>query len=314
MIGLFGTERFDCHPWSLSLSAILTFIYVFSFYFGFIAEENYNVNSAGLTGIAIQAFLILLFEGIRHGWNHGRRQGNNDDYEDHRRIGNNYLRRQGSNDNNIENTDNSSSKLIFADRPDWDIPRRSRFGEKPLTPKLLWKMMEGVNEPFANPWYVCLMFYAICMVTPWTVPGIPTNVADLAHTTVNGLPWWAVKIMAQCTGPSFLILVTIYRMPKRFPVQFRQRAPTSGSRNRVRGPANNPSSVLGALVEPDVDPDVMELTPEEMGCRTTYDARNEMVYKRRRQILEKLGISRTEIDSIVESTQQQLQDFRPTTL
>lgn len=59
------------------------------------------------------------------------------------------------------------------------------------------------------------------------------------------------------------------------------------------------------------DPYVLELTREELGYRTAYNQRNGLVYRRRRQILEKLGLSPTEIDAIVQSTQRQLRDFQP---
>mgnify|MGYP005844688041 CR=1 FL=1 len=276
MIGLYGTEQFDCHPWSLAFSSLLTFSYTMAFYFGYVSDDNNTLPiNPGVTGIAIQLILLAIMEALRRAF-----------FPQRRRL-------------NTRHMDEFSSRkeLVFPHRPSWDIPRRSRFGERTLTPQLLWKMMDGVHEPLANPWYVILMVFSISLVTPWVSPGIPQELTNVVSTTVNGIPWWAVKIMALCVFPSVFICISLYHMPRNFPSY-----------------DLSPKTTADRLNSGDSDIDkieLVELTPEEMGHRTAYDQRNELVYKRRRQILENLGLSPTEIDTLVRSAQEQLQSFDP---
>ena len=149
-------------------------------------------------------------------------------------------------------------------------------------------MMEGIDEPLVNPWYSCLMFFTISLITPFVAPGLPMDINDVMDGSVNGLPWWVVKMFVVALIPTIILLISVLRMPNQYCSR-----PTNGNYLVV-------SSAKVTDEAPDID--VMEMTPAELGYRTRYDGRNDLVYQRRLQILEKLGISPLEIDSVINAT------------
>jgi len=81
----------------------------------------------------------------------------------------------------------------FPNRPAWDKPRLNRFGENALSPRLLDKMMGGMQEPMKNWQYCVLMLLVVTMSTPLTPESQPTFENDSWVTvpvTFRGLPWW----------------------------------------------------------------------------------------------------------------------------
>jgi hypothetical protein len=261
MVGLFGTTELDCHPWSLGAGAIASTVFIFGIYFGHLDScgDCGGIN-AGILGILIQAAVIALFEGIRRTW-----------LPEH------------------WHSPATSGALIFPNRPQWDIPKRARFGENPLTPTLVWKMMKGTDEPFANRWYCTLLFVTISMVTPFVAPGLPVDVADLGDVVTNGLPWWVIKMFSLAVLPTVILLIAMVRMPNRYSLSEWRRD-------------DSKLDLISSTQETAVDPDVIEMTPEELCHRTSYDSRNELVYRRRMQILQKLGISPAEIEFAINAT------------
>lgn len=263
LIGLFGYGPYDCHPWSLAAGAATSFIYIFGIYFGYLRScSDCGSLNAGMTGILVQFGVLLIFEVTRRWF---------------------YPEDKAANDAN-------PAALIFSNRPAWDVPKRARFGERPLTPNLLWRMMEGVEEPLANPWFASLMFVTISIITPFVAPGLPRDLGALQDGIVNSLPWWAVRMFVFALIPTIFLLTSVYRMPNQY-----TRPETESSRQDLGDP-----SVPKAHVE--IDPDIMELTPEELGYRTSYDGRNELVYQRRMQLMQKLGISPSDLYSVLEAT------------
>jgi hypothetical protein len=115
----------------------------------------------------------------------------------------------------------ANCNVIFPNRPAWDIPNLDRFGDHALTPELLWKSMDGLNEPMTNPWWVFLMFLSISMTTPWAAPLEPilVDISDNDYefisvpAVVGGIPWWAFKSLMLCLVPTVLLLNAIYQMP-----------------------------------------------------------------------------------------------------
>lgn len=259
MVGLFGTTELDCHPWSLGAGAIASTVFIFGIYFGHMRNcgDCGGVN-AGILGILLQAVVVALLEGVRRTW-----------LPEH------------------WHSPPATGALIFPNRPHWDVPKRARFGENPLTPKLLWKMMEGTDEPLANRWYCTLLFATISLVTPFVAPGLPYDVADLGDVVTNGLPWWVIKMFSLAVLPTVILLIAMVRMPNQY--------------GRSEWHRDNSKSLTESIQETSEDPDLIEMTPEELGHRTSYDSRNELVYRRRMQILQKLGISPEEIEYAVNS-------------
>jgi len=309
LVGLFGTEKVDVHPWILAVSSLTSFVYVFCIYFGYTAdkEDDDTALNSGISGVAVQITLICALEFFRryilplkqHSPSSSR--------------GTNSLR--SSRPASHSGADDPRQDLLFPDRPSWDIPKRKRFGVKPLTPKLLWRMMEGTNEPLANSWYVALMVLCISWCTPWLKGGFPAKVEDIPSILVNGIPFWVMNLIVSAAITSFFIILQLYQMPNKFPRLVRRGKRRGGGHQGSAAPSASRGTTTTLQPQPqedeEPDPDVMELTQEELLTRTAYDERNDLVYKRRRQILEKLGISKTEIDSIVASTQRQLQNFEP---
>jgi len=154
-------------------------------------------------------------------------------------------------------------------KPEWDVPLMSRFGDKPLTAQLLWKSMEGVNEPLSNPWWCFLMFYTISMCTPLTPEMEPPldvsgsengNVFLYSPAVYNGLPWWAFKVILMNIVPTVLLLVAIYKMPGEFAI------------DDIK------------LKKEGIDPNLVEMTHEELGHRSSYDETNTLIQLRRSSI------------------------------
>ena len=157
--------------------------------------------------------------------------------------------------------------LRFPCRPKWDVPKLTRFGENALSPQLMWKSMKGTNEPLANPWWAFLMFFVISMLTPiapeYQPPLDPETASFYSFSppaVVNGIPWWAFKIIVGSILPFSILMIAIYNMPDVFAVDAKK------------------------IEEEGIDPDLVELTLQEKNRRTSYDERNMLVYRRRSTI------------------------------
>ena len=177
-------------------------------------------------------------------------------------------------------------QLLYPGRPQWDIPKLARFGDRPLTPQLVWKSMEGVREPMASAWWCFLMFVALSIVTPLTAQlqppldteGLTGNTFLYPPPVVNGLPWWAFKSLMMCLLTTLLLLGAIMRMPNDFPI------------NETK------------IEKEGIDPDIVEMTMEEMNTRTSYDSRNDLIHQRRSSIaqtMEELGFVDVKSETMV---------------
>jgi hypothetical protein len=160
----------------------------------------------------------------------------------------------------------------------------SRFGDHILTPQLLWKSMEGVREPMTNISWVALLLVTISIITPLVPESEPPFNTDetgnaflYPPATVNGLPWWAFKILLLSVLPTIYLLVSVYQSPSVFPID-RKKIETEG-----------------------VDPDLVELTPKEMGRRSSYDEKNVLIHRRRStisQTMEELGMKSGQMEEV----------------
>lgn len=235
------------HPWCLAIGAVSASIYVFSIYFSYVKDNKDALPiDPGVTGFLLNIAITVGLEAIR------------------RAVGSETLKFNAT----------GTTKLLYPDRPQWDVPKLSRFGDNILTPQLLWKSMEGVNEAMTNFWFVGFILFAISMATPMTAeyePPLTDGVFSYAPAVFNGLPWWAFKIILMCIVPTVGLLGAIYFYPDDFPMKDEEVIEKEG-----------------------IDPNLVELTPEEMGRRSMYDEQNELIHRRRSSIsatMEELGIA-----------------------
>lgn len=273
LTGLFAyNKKTDIHPWCIVGGAFVATIYVFSLYFGYVkpTPDSLPVDS-GVTGFILQFFVMGLLEGIR------------------RLVVGAEATRDLAPKKKVD--DSTEMELLYAGRPSWDVPKLSRFGQHSLTPQLVWKSMEGVNEPLANPWWCFMMFFIVTMITPLTAglePPLDTqdttgNVFLYPPAVVRGLPWWAFKAIMFSLVPTFLLLLAIFRMPDNFPVDEEK------------------------IAKEGIDIDLVEMTKEEMNKRTSYDETNELITRRRSSIaltMQELGL--------LEEKPQEKKEFVPT--
>jgi len=239
LLGLFAkTSSTDVHPWCIVAAVASSSIYVIGIYFWYLKHAGTAID-AGITGIVIQVVLIVSLEAL--------------------------YRLVLSPHNKKRNNKTHTTKLLY-DRPSWDVPKRSRFGAKTLTPKLIWKSMKGFYEPMANPYWTVLMFVSMSLITPLTTPNQPPLAEDgvtflVPPSIVRGLPWWAFKILLLSMIPCALLLKAIYEIPDEFPKEKESK-----------------------IAEKGVDVDLVELTRKELGGRSSYDETNVLIQKRRSTI------------------------------
>jgi len=253
LLGLYTKNR-DIHPWCIASGAIFSTIYVIAIMFGYIGREDNPVPiDAGLTGLAINVVLIALLEVSRRMFNIS--------------ISLEEQKKKADNEEEEEQETSSTPPLLFPHRPKWDTPALNRFGKTPLTPRLLWKSMENVNEPFANRWWIFLALVSLSIC----VPILPSDLPTIENQ--EGIPWWAKKMIYMNILPFVILVVAVKNMPTSFPIDedFKE----------------------------DVDPDLVELTLHEKGMRQSYDGTNVLVEQRRSSITELL--SSLESDKAVES-------------
>lgn len=245
LFGLYWKKNTDLHPWSIAFGAIFSTIYVIAIIFGYIGRESNPIPiDAGLTGLAINLVTTVLSEASRR-----------------------LLKLNPSNDPKKSDKGEQTSTLLYPHRPTWDVPKLLRFGEHPLTSHLLWKAMEGVNEPLASPYWVSLVILSISICTPI----LPENLPQIADQM--GIPWWAEKMIYLCLIPSTIVVIAVKNMPTSFPVDEEK------------------------ILKEGINPDLVELTLREKGMRESYDGTNKLVQSRRNiltQTMQEIGISMAE--------------------
>lgn len=199
LYGLFAKSRkHDIHPWSMSAGAIVAFIYIFVIYFGYLAKvEGAKPINAGVTGLIINVAVVVSTELVRRTMPSNTRSATS-----------------------AEEDNDEHPELLFADRPKWDLPQLGRFGPGALSPERIWNLMDGVNEPMANWWWVVLFFLAVTIPSPMTPENEPPmeNGSFLFPVAlINGLPWWYSKMLWLSTIATIILLVAIFNMPSEFP-------------------------------------------------------------------------------------------------
>jgi Na+/proline symporter len=306
LVGLYTVnDTWDVHPWSLATAALLSTIFVFLIYFLYIDTTEFWAIStmdplpinAGMTGLTVNIIFVCMFEAIyrcflrKKPMDHGKKR---DDVTLNTSSRGNLAKRgteqanaasddddagfsradmnNGANSNEREQLDRR--QRMHPNRPCWDIPKLARFGQRPLTPRLLNRMMEGIPEPFSNWWHILVFFLAVTVSTPLLAELEPAlnedgQTFDSPPQTVNGLPWWVFKEIIMIMIPYILLGMTLWHMPSKF--QFDNRTMTKSG----------------------VDLDLIEMTPTEMGRRKSYDEPNRLFNARQftiRKYMFNLGI------------------------
>lgn len=252
LLGLFvKNSAFDVHPWCLTAAVASSSIYVVGIYFGYLkhAAKSPIAIDSGITGLVIQVVLIVSFESM-------------------------YRLVLSENKTKFTNKIHTT-ELLYPDRPSWDVPKMSRFGTNTLTPQLVWKSMKGFYEPMTSMNWNILMFLSISLTTPLVAPSEPALAEDgstflSSPYTINGLPWWAFKIILLSAVPFVFLLIAIYKIPTDFPLEDEVKIQKEG-----------------------VDVDLVHLTPKELGRRSSYDEQNVLIHQRRSSIavtMEEMGI------------------------
>jgi len=262
LIGLFVKNRTsDVHPWCIVAAMASSAIYVIGIYFGYLrdAANNPLAIDSGITGLVIQVVLIVLLEiGYRFVLKKNKTTPESDDTK--------------------KNDDYDPTALLYPDRPSWDVPKMGRFGDNTLSPQLIWKSMNGFYEPMTNMYWSLLMFVSISLTTPLVAPSEPPLNDDGTFLNlpyvIHGLPWWAFKIILLSVIPTVVLLMAVYKIPNDYPIDDETTIAKKG-----------------------VDVDLVQLTPQEMGRRTSYDEQNVLLYKRRSTIantMEEMGLNKQE--------------------
>lgn len=277
LVGLFAIQASDCHPWSLAVGALSGGILTLSLYFGYL-DNNPNAYpmDTGVVALFSNCALVFVIE-------IARRLATGTLYGARKAIGSKKLppvqEEEDANDSGSEEQGKDSGFVMsshvprvsivamadessaFNERPDWDKPKMTRFGDYPLTPTVIWKSMEGTWEPFTSPALVFLLLFMATItipIGPGSVPPLDANGTFVfLPDTIRGIPYWAFMMIMLSIVAYSVVVIMIYNLPLNF--------------------AN---SVL--------DPDTIELLPKEMEKRTSYDEANISAQMRRSVIRENI--------------------------
>lgn len=120
--------------------------------------------------------------------------------------------------------------------------------------------MERVTEVLTSLWFCLFLFFWVAMITPigqGSVPALDANGMLSANPgVIDSIPIWAFKIIILCVIPAFLYLFITYQMPNDYPKDEEM------------------------IAKEGIDPDLVEMTREEMGRRTLYDEQNTLIHHR----------------------------------
>ena len=264
IIGLFAKNAAsDVHPWCIIASLWSSCIYVIAVYFGYLrGSDSALAIDSGVTGIALQIILVVFFE------------------SSYRLISR----------KNVSKGATAKDALLYPNRPAWDVPKMSRFGDSTLTPEMIWSSMEGFYEPMTSIYFNVLIFVSLSFVTPLVAPNLPPLQEDgtfsFLPAVVDGLPWWAFKAILLCCVPMLVLIYAISKIPKDFPIEDE-----------------------ATIAKKGVDVDIVMLTPKELGRRSSYDAPNTLIQRRRSTIsntMTEMGINRSAPEAAVDTSSSRL--------
>jgi hypothetical protein len=121
--------------------------------------------------------------------------------------------------------------------------------------------MEGVQEPITNIWFAITLFTVLSFTTPLVtemLPPIPDDISIYFPGSVGGIPWWwAFKILLVSLVTYLMNAAMICQVPDEYLTNDEEKIGNDG-----------------------IDVNLVELTLPEMGRRSSYDARNELIAAR----------------------------------
>ena len=242
MVGLYANKKFDCHPWTLTFGAWSGFIATFAIHYSYMKGYNPEIDgppfNSGVMGFLVNVAAIMLAESLRSIITRVKGKGIVDEStkdETDMFVG--------------EDLGRAPAIKPHKNQPAWDVPKLSRFGDVAFTSDLMWKCMEGVREPFSEPWFGILMFLFSLTMTPLVGGGSPpldeNGMLAFPPSVFNGLPVWTLNTIFFTLFITFVMFRAINLMPDDYPE-----------------------------VKEDVDPNTVSLTRAELGQRSSSDGVN----------------------------------------
>lgn len=202
LVGLFASRFFDCHPWSLTLGAVVGSTMTVVFHYTYIRHTpEFPVNS-GIVGTTGNVMCVLLAELLRRIYS---------------RV--NVPRRIRKEEEAVESAvpptatlvSNTETPLHSTDyRPSWDIPKTAKFGSQPLSVDLLKETYECEGEP-GLAMVIVLLAFVVASVPIWSVRHDEDD--DTPPSTIGGLPFWALRTLLVSFGGYIVLLAIIWRLP-----------------------------------------------------------------------------------------------------
>lgn len=213
-IGLYSKHEF--HPWPIATGAWVGGLWVVLFYEYYMKDnpDRLPINN-GVSGLGINFAIVLIGESTRLLlWREkADRAIEPEGYNTTKTT-------TASTVGSESEVEKKEPRLLFPNRPSWDVPSLAHFGEKPLTWRTLKKYMSGTYEVATNPYWVTFMLVTMSLATPMVPEKQPPFLADgtLAYppTRVFGIPWFAWKTILISVISSVFLLIEIYRMPTTF--------------------------------------------------------------------------------------------------
>ncbi len=182
LVGLF--MKYRPHPWSLAIPAFASIIGTIVIV---ICYEPPNAIDKATIITLLNCAAMVLCEFGRLVWK-GKLRFNAATL---RGLRNRKTKKKSFEDS--DEIDERDRQDAFPGRPSWDYPKTMRFGMNALSPRLLDKMMVGMEEPIKNYQYVLLMILVATMTVPLTAesqPVLENGVWVSLPATIRGLPWW----------------------------------------------------------------------------------------------------------------------------
>lgn len=210
-IGLFSTREF--HPWPIATGAWVGGCWVYLFYEYYMKdnEERLPINN-GVSALGINLAIVLIGEStISLLWPSKRDRALPPEGDSSESEGSGELEGEEG---------KKEPRLLFPNRPSFDVPKLAHFGDKPLTWRFLKKSLSGTYEIATNPYWVAFMLVTMSMSTPLVPEKEPPFLADgtFAYPPVRvmGIPWFAWKTILFSIIPSAFLLIEIIRMPTEY--------------------------------------------------------------------------------------------------